>query len=196
MHLSLPNLCRLTRSLALISALLCIDCVAAPVSGYKVVSKYPHSTSSYTEGFFYLDDLFYEGTGLQGHSAVLVIQPETGLPVQQHDLPPQYFGEGIINWGPDIYEWTWKSHICFVYDRFTFRLVKQFSYAGEGWGMTRTAKQIITSTARRPSASAILRPLKKFATLLSKMERRPSANSTNSNTSRARSMPTSGTRTA
>jgi glutaminyl-peptide cyclotransferase len=119
--------------------------IAAPVAGYKVVATYPHSTESYTEGFFYLDGLFYEGTGLKGHSAVMTIQPQTGKTIQQRDLPPQYFGEGIVNWGSNLYEWTWQSHICFVYDRFSLRPVKQFTYTGEGWGMTRTAKEIITS---------------------------------------------------
>ncbi len=65
--------------------------------------------------------------------------------MQRLALPPQYFGEGIVDWGPNLYEWTWKSHICFVYDRFSFRPIKQFTYAVEGWGMTRTAKEIITS---------------------------------------------------
>ncbi|HMG03443.1 MAG TPA: glutaminyl-peptide cyclotransferase [Edaphobacter sp.] len=50
-----------------------------------------------------------------------------------------------MNWGPNIYEWTWQSHICFVYDRFSLRPIKQFTYTGEGWGMTRTNKEIITS---------------------------------------------------
>jgi len=118
---------------------------AAPVSGYKVVATYPHSTANYTEGFFYLDGLFYEGTGLERHSTVQAIEPATGKAVQQLELPPQYFGEGIVDWGPNLYEWTWKSHVCFVYDRFSLRPVKQFTYTGEGWGMTRTAKQIITS---------------------------------------------------
>lgn len=136
---------RFTGTLVLVIAVLSADCLAAPVSGYKIVARYPHSTDSYTEGFFYLDGLFYEGTGLKGRSAVLAIQPETGKPVQRLDLPPQYFGEGIVNWGPNLYEWTWQSHICFVYDRFSLRLVKQFTYSGEGWGMTRTAKEIITS---------------------------------------------------
>jgi glutamine cyclotransferase len=128
---------------ALLSALSAI--AAAPTAGYKVVAKYPHSTESYTEGFFYLDGLFYEGTGLKGHSAVIATQPETGKVVQRLDLPPQYFGEGIVNWGPNLYEWTWQSHLCFVYDRFSLRPVKQFTYTGEGWGMTRTTKEIITS---------------------------------------------------
>jgi glutamine cyclotransferase len=119
--------------------------LAAPVSSYKVVAEFPHSTGSYTEGFFYREGLFYEGTGLKGRSAILVIEPETGKVVQRRDLPQQFFDEGIVDWGPNIYEWTWQSHICFVYDRFSLRPAGQFSYSGEGWGMTRTAKEIITS---------------------------------------------------
>jgi glutamine cyclotransferase len=134
------------RCLALTVSLLGTGCArAAPVAGYKVVATYPHSTESYTEGFFYLDGLFYEGTGLKGHSQVMAIKPETGKPLQQLDLPQQYFGEGIVNWGANLYEWTWQSHICFVYDRFSLRPVKEFTYKGEGWGMTRDAKEIITS---------------------------------------------------
>lgn len=119
--------------------------IQAPVYTYQVVAKYPHSTASYTEGFFYRDGLFYEGTGLKGHSAVLAIRPETGKTVQSLSLPPQYFGEGIVDWGSNLYEWTWQSHICFVYDRFSLRPLRQFTYMGEGWGMTRSEKQIVTS---------------------------------------------------
>lgn len=118
---------------------------AAPIAGYKILGEYPHLTSSYTEGFFYLDGLFYEGTGMKGHSAVLAIQPETGQALQSREIPPEYFGEGVVDWGPDLYEWTWQSHVCFVYDRFTLRLLRKFTYSGEGWGMTRTAKELITS---------------------------------------------------
>jgi glutaminyl-peptide cyclotransferase len=133
-------------SLALAASLLSVDyATAAPTMGYKVVARYPHSTDSYTEGFLFLDGLFYEGTGIEGHSALLAIEPETGKPVQKRELAPQYFGEGIVDWGPNIYQWTWKSQICFVYDRFSLRPVRQLSYTGEGWGMTRTARELITS---------------------------------------------------
>ena len=45
--------CRVSIGLAL--ALLTAGCEGAtPVEGYKVIATYPHSTSSYTEGFFYL----------------------------------------------------------------------------------------------------------------------------------------------
>ena len=137
---------RIALSFALVAYLLIVDCAAAaPTFSYKVVARYPHSTDSYTEGFFYLDGLFYEGVGIAGRSGLLAIEPETGKPVQKHAMAPEYFGEGIVDWGPNIYQWTWQSHICFVYDRFSLRTVKQFGYTGEGWGMTRTAKEIITS---------------------------------------------------
>ena len=128
-----------------LAACLLAPAFAAPTFTYQVVARYPHSTQSYTEGFLYLDGLFYEGTGIAGHSALLAIQPETGQPVQKRPLAPQYFGEGIVDWGPNIYQWTWKSQICFVYDRFSFRPIKQLPYNGEGWGMTRTDKELITS---------------------------------------------------
>src|ERR1700723_206715 len=141
---------RFGASLALVACLLCSDRAgaAAPVLSYKVVAEYPHSTDSYTEGFLYLDGLFYEGIGIAGRSALLAIQPETGKPVQKRALAPEYFGEGIVDWGPNIYQWTWKSQVCFVYDRFSLRPVKQLSYTGEGWGMTRTARELITSDGR------------------------------------------------
>jgi glutamine cyclotransferase len=124
---------------------LAAHCAAAPIYTYKVIARYPHSTSSYTEGFFYLSGLFYEGIGLNGHSGITVTQPETGATIQHLDLPPQYFGEGIIDWGPNLLQWTWQSHVGFVIDRFCLRVLKQFHYEGEGWGITRTAKELITS---------------------------------------------------
>ena len=133
------------RSLLLALALFATQAIAAPISHYTVVAKYPHATSNYTEGFLYLNGLFYEGTGMEGRSALIATDPKTGNTLQRINLAPQYFGEGIVDWGSQIYEWTWQTHVCFVYDRFTLRLVKQFQYTGEGWGMTHTAKELVTS---------------------------------------------------
>jgi glutaminyl-peptide cyclotransferase len=131
---------------ALIISLLRVDISgAAPIYGYRVVAKYPHSTESYTEGFLYLDGMFYEGTGRSGRSSVVAVDPKTGKAALRYDLPPEFFGEGIVDWGPYILEWTWISHICFVYDRVTLRPVTNFTYTGDGWGMTRTTDELITS---------------------------------------------------
>jgi glutamine cyclotransferase len=149
MRASVLSTLHLALGLIVAAAIPPVPMAAAPVgsyvSSYKVVAEFPHSTDSYTEGFFYRDGLFYEGTGLKGNSAILVIEPESGKVLQRRNLPEQFFGEGVVDWGHDIFEWTWQSHICFVYDRFSLRPVGQFAYSGEGWGMTRSATEIITS---------------------------------------------------
>jgi glutaminyl-peptide cyclotransferase len=132
-------------TLALAASLLATSGLAAPVDGYRVVARLPHSTDSFTEGFFYLGGLFYEGTGLNGRSAVVAYEPRTGRVIHRVDIPPAYFGEGIVDWGHSVYEWTWRSQVGFIYDRSTFKLIRQFSYSGEGWGMTHTASQVVTS---------------------------------------------------
>jgi glutamine cyclotransferase len=145
MRVSILRMLRIIPGLALFAALTSVCFAATPVYSYKVVAKYPHSTNSYTEGFFYLNGLFYEGTGLNGNSELMAINPATGQILQHIALPKQYFGEGIVDWGPNIYQWTWQSQIGFVYDRFTLRQVAEFHYTGEGWGMTHTDREIITS---------------------------------------------------
>ena len=137
---------RLTAVMMFMGLLMPPGCWAgARVDGYRVVAKYPHSKESYTEGFFFRDGMFWEGTGIAGKSEVVVTEPQTGRVMQAVKIAPEYFGEGIVDWGANVYEWTWKSQVCFVYDRFSLRLLKKLSYAGEGWGMTRDAKELITS---------------------------------------------------
>ena len=135
---------RQTLSLLLALFLTATTAFAAPTQRHKIVAKYPHSTASYTEGFFFRDGLFYEGTGLEGHSQILVYQPD-GKVIQHFDVPAQYFGEGIIDWGNNLLEWTWQSHVGFILDRASLRPVGQFHYEGDGWGMTRTDRELITS---------------------------------------------------
>jgi glutaminyl-peptide cyclotransferase len=140
------------QSILLALSLSAVASLAAPVTPCKVIAKLPHSTANYTEGFFYRDGHFYEGTGREGHSSIIVTEPSTGHIFQQHDLRPQYFGEGIIDWQDKLFEWTWQTHIGFIYDRASLRIIGQFHYDGEGWGMTHTATELITS-----DGSAILR---------------------------------------
>lgn len=118
---------------------------AAPVVKYRVVATYPHATDNYTEGLFYRDGMFYEGTGREGDSRLVVTDPATAKVLQQTALPSRFFGEGIVDWGANLYQWTWETHTGFVYDRFSLRPIRQFTYDGEGWGMTRSAREIITS---------------------------------------------------
>ena len=116
-----------------------------PVYSYTVVHTYPHDRDAFTEGLQYVDGFLYEGTGLTGRSSIRRVKLETGEVVQRHDIAPEYFGEGIVIWGSDLFELTWQSGIGFVYDRQTFTLRRTVKYSGEGWALTRDADGLIMS---------------------------------------------------
>ena len=139
------NVASLYRSITLLLSVTGACSAEAPVQRCQVLARLPHSTENYTEGFFYRDGFFYEGTGLKEHSAVLVTEPTTGRVIARHEVPPEYFGEGIVDWGNNLLEWTWQSHTGFLLDRTSLRVIGQFHYTGEGWGMTRTDHELITS---------------------------------------------------
>lgn len=116
-----------------------------PVYTYKVVHVYPHDPNAYTEGLFYLNGYLYESTGIEGHSSIRKVRLETGEIVLDHDLPPEYFGEGITYWGDRLVGLTWKSQIGFVYNLRSFAVQGRFKYPGEGWALTRNDREIIMS---------------------------------------------------
>jgi len=116
-----------------------------PVYGFQVVHAYPHDPGAFTEGLFYKDGFLYESTGLNGQSTVRKVKLETGEIVQRSELPPQLFGEGISDWGDRIVGLTWQTQVGFVLDMKTFELQRQFSYPGEGWGLTHDERQLVMS---------------------------------------------------
>jgi glutamine cyclotransferase len=118
---------------------------ATPIYTYKVVHTYPHDPSAFTQGLIFLDGVLYESTGLNNRSSVRKVQLETGKVLQQHPVSGEFFAEGLVNWGNELFQLTWQSKIGFVYDRSTFALKRQFSYSGEGWGLTKDASRIIMS---------------------------------------------------
>ncbi len=116
-----------------------------PIYDVDVVHTYPHDPHAFTEGLFYLNGYLYESTGLEEHSSIRKVRLETGAVLQKIDIPAQYFGEGIVNWGKNLISLTWKSHVGFIFDLETLKLKGQFHYAGEGWALTGDDKRIIMS---------------------------------------------------
>jgi glutamine cyclotransferase len=123
----------------------CAASASVPIYDVDVVHTYPHDVSAYTEGLFYLNGFLYESTGLEQHSTIRKVRIETGAVVQKIDVPAQYFGEGIVNWGGHLISLTWKSHVGFVYDLATLKVQRRFQYEGEGWALTQDGKQLIMS---------------------------------------------------
>jgi glutaminyl-peptide cyclotransferase len=118
---------------------------AVPVYDVEIVHTYPHDSSAFTEGLFYLNGFLYESTGRQQHSSIRRVRLDTGEVVQKLDIPAQFFGEGIVNWKGHLVSLTWQSQTGFVFDLSTFRLQRQFHYMGEGWALTQDGKRIIMS---------------------------------------------------
>src|ERR1700730_15954289 len=116
-----------------------------PVYGYDIVNTYPHDSQAFTEGLFYLNGFLYESTGLERQSSIRKEKLETGEVVQKVEGPPQYFGEGIVNWKRRLISLTWKTEVGFVYDLATLKVQRRFSYQGEGWALTQDGKRLIMS---------------------------------------------------
>ena len=116
-----------------------------PIYKYKVVNTYPHDRNAFTQGLVYENNILYEGTGLRGHSTLRKVDIETGNILLIHELPSQFFGEGITIYENKIIQLTWQSNVGFVYDKSNFNLLKEFNYSTEGWGITHDEKYIIIS---------------------------------------------------
>ncbi len=116
-----------------------------PVYGYHIVHVYPHDPAAFTQGLEFRDGFLYEGTGLKGRSTLRKVELESGKILQETQLGPQYFGEGITVLDRQIFELTWQSHRGFVYDRTTFQQTRDFEYPGEGWGLANDGRRIFMS---------------------------------------------------
>jgi glutamine cyclotransferase len=112
---------------------------------FAVIRAFPHDSSAYTQGLAFRDGFLYEGTGLNGHSSLRKTNLETGTVLQRVDLQPEFFGEGITIVKDRIVQLTWKSRTGFVYDLKNFRLLQQFSYSGEGWGLATDSQELFMS---------------------------------------------------
>lgn len=118
---------------------------ARQADGYQVVHTYSHDAKAFTQGLIYVDGHLYESTGEHGTSSVRMVDLERGQVLQKHDLASEYFGEGLTDWGSSLIQLTWRAHMGFVYDRFSFSLQRTFTYEGEGWGLTHDAMNLIMS---------------------------------------------------
>lgn len=109
---------------------------SVPVDTYIVIKTYPHDPKAFTQGLFYHDGFLYESTGQNGRSSLRKVELETGKVVKKFDLPPEDFGEGITLINDKIYQLTWQQGLGRVIDTKTFKVLKEFNYQGEGWGLT------------------------------------------------------------
>ncbi|MEQ1643072.1 MAG: glutaminyl-peptide cyclotransferase [Pyrinomonadaceae bacterium] len=116
-----------------------------PVYGYEIVKSYPHDPKAFTQGLFFHNGVLFESTGQDGESTIRRVDLESGKVLQKWDLPRDEFGEGSTVLNDKIYMITWQDGIGRVFDSKDLKLIKEFSYVGEGWGITNDGTNLIMS---------------------------------------------------
>lgn len=117
----------------------------APTYTYEVIKAYPHDTAAFTQGLVFHQGILYESTGLQGSSSLRRVELETGKVLKKIDVPSRFFAEGLALFNGHLYQLTWQTQRGFVYDLDSFNKLREFSYAGEGWGLTRDSHSLVMS---------------------------------------------------
>ena len=133
---------------AVLAAVAAAGEVPAPAPGeygYRVVQSYPHDPGAFTQGLLFRDGRLFESTGGYGFSTVREVELETGRVLRERRLGEGLFGEGLALVGERLVQLTWREGVGFVYDARTLRVLDDFTYDGEGWGLAGDADRLVMS---------------------------------------------------
>ena len=115
-----------------------------PVYSFKTVNSWAHDPDAYTQGLIYVNGALYESTGRYGLSSLRKVELTTGKVLKKVDVEQQYFAEGMTLFHGKIFQLTWKAQKGFIYDE-DFNRTGEFTYEGEGWGLTHDDQSLIMS---------------------------------------------------
>jgi glutamine cyclotransferase len=118
---------------------------SVPKYSYEIVNTWPHDKDAYTQGLVCHERKLLESTGQAGTSSLRRVEPETGKVLKKINVPRPYFAEGITFFKGKIYQLTWQHQLGFIYEAESFEKLGEFSYRGEGWGLTNDGSSLIMS---------------------------------------------------
>ncbi len=109
-----------------------------PKHAIKVIATHPHDPTAFTEGLEYARGYLWESTGLRGASSLRRVRLDDGKVEQIYTFKDKnIFGEGItLHHDHHIFMLSWRSGRGFIFDQNTFKLLKEWRYKGQGWGLT------------------------------------------------------------
>lgn len=113
--------------------------------GYRVINRYPHDETAFTQGLVFHGNWLYESTGLFGESTLRKVDLHSGNVLQLTRLEENVFGEGLTVLNNSLIQLTWRAGVAFVYEIQTLRKTGQFHYRGEGWGSTTIDNELVVS---------------------------------------------------
>ncbi|KQT34936.1 glutamine cyclotransferase [Sphingomonas sp. Leaf412] len=116
----------------------------APVIVARIVARFPHDRTAFTEGLIWHDGALYESVGLEGKSDVRRVDLPTGRIVARARIPARQFGEGLAAWKGVLTSLTWHDGVA---HRWTAALkpAGTLRYDGEGWGLASDARGFVRS---------------------------------------------------
>ncbi|GIL83675.1 hypothetical protein Vretimale_10360 [Volvox reticuliferus] len=122
---------------------------------YEVVAEYPHDPRAFTQGLQFdracddgnktCFDVFWESTGLNGHSSIRQVDLTTGIVRRRWDLPYEHFGEGSTRLGDTLHMITWRSGRGFKISLDLQKVEPIDTGLGDGWGLTNNGSHLIVS---------------------------------------------------
>lgn len=116
-----------------------------PEYSFEVVNTWPHDVKAFTQGLIFYDDALLESTGQYGESSLRKVDVRTGRVLKRINVPAQYFAEGLTLLGGKVFQLTWTTRKGFIYDPQTLQKEGEFTYGGEGWGLTSDGESLIIS---------------------------------------------------
>lgn len=117
---------------------------SVPVYDVEVVRTYPHDPHAFTQGLIWRDGVLYESTG-RSPSTIRRVRLEDGSVLQRRELDPTIFGEGLTELNGRLISLTWTTGKGYLWDPADLRLLGEFDYEGEGWGLTTDGTRLILS---------------------------------------------------
>lgn len=104
----------------------------------RVVATHPHDPEAYTQGLLVAGDgALWESTGLRGQSDLRRVDVDTGEVLESRSLEADLFGEGLTEDADgELLQLTWTSGTALRWNRDPLEPAGEFTYDGEGWGIT------------------------------------------------------------
>lgn len=109
-----------------------------PKHSIRVIATHPHDPTAFTEGLEYSRGYLWESTGLRGKSSLRRVRLDDGKVEQIYKFKDMnIFGEGMtLHHDHHIFMLSWRAGRGFIFDQNTFKLLKEWRYKGQGWGLT------------------------------------------------------------
>ncbi|MBI0476009.1 glutaminyl-peptide cyclotransferase [Sphingomonas sp. MA1305] len=111
----------------------------------RIVARFPHDRSAFTEGLIFTDNALFESVGREGVSEVRRVRLEDGRIMARAAIPAAQFGEGLARWGDQLISLTWHDGVAHRWALPNLKKAGEGRFPGEGWGLASETGGLIES---------------------------------------------------